>query len=42
MTIMFMADTGILFRSPEAVKAAYPQFPVTETYEALKEQILAS
>jgi len=34
------ADTSILFRSPDAVKAAYPQFPVTETYVELKEQIL--
>lgn len=40
ISMLQQADTGILFRSPEMVKAAYPQFPVTETYEELKEQIL--
>lgn len=40
ISMLEQADIGILFNSPDAVKAAYPQFPVTETYEELKEQIL--
>ncbi|MEH6358056.1 MAG: bifunctional phosphoserine phosphatase/homoserine phosphotransferase ThrH [Pseudomonadales bacterium] len=40
ISMLEQADTGILFNSPDAVKAAYPQFPVTESYEELKEQIL--
>ena len=40
ISMLEQADTGILFNSPEVVKAAYPQFPVTQSYEELKEQIL--
>ncbi len=31
------ADTGILFRPPENVITEFPEFPVTTTYEDLKE-----
>ena len=40
ISMLEQADIGILFNSPDVVKAAYPQFPVTETYEELKKQIL--
>lgn len=32
------ADAGILFRPPDAVIREFPQFPVTQTYQELKEQ----
>lgn len=40
ISMLQQAETGILFRSPDAVKAAYPQFPAVETYADLKAQIL--
>jgi len=40
ISMLDQAETGILFRSPDVVKAAYPQFPVTESYAELKEQIV--
>lgn len=40
ISMLEQAETGILFRSPDAVKTTYPQFSVTETYAELKEQIL--
>jgi len=40
ISMLQQAETGILFRSPESVKAAYSQFPAVETYANLKEQIL--
>ena len=33
------ADRGILFDAPENVIREFPQFPVTRSYEALKEEI---
>ncbi len=36
------ADAGILFRPPENVVADFPQFPVTQTYEELREAFLAA
>ncbi len=33
------ADAGIFFRPPDAVAKQFPQFPVTQTYEELKEQL---
>jgi phosphoserine/homoserine phosphotransferase len=35
------ADKGILFRAPENVKAAFPQFPAVETYAELTSSIEA-
>lgn len=40
ISMLKQAETGILFRSPDTVKATYPQFPVTETYAELKNKIL--
>ncbi|WP_447974834.1 bifunctional phosphoserine phosphatase/homoserine phosphotransferase ThrH [Nitrospira sp. Kam-Ns4a] len=31
------ADAGIFYRPPEAIAAEFPQFPVTQTYEELKQ-----
>jgi phosphoserine/homoserine phosphotransferase len=36
------ADAGILFRPPENVIQEFPQFPVTNTYEELREAFLAA
>ncbi|MCP4112303.1 MAG: bifunctional phosphoserine phosphatase/homoserine phosphotransferase ThrH [Desulfobacteraceae bacterium] len=36
ITMLKEADTGILFKPPENVKEEYPQFPVTYTYEEVK------
>ncbi len=33
------ADRGILFRPPDNVIAEFPQYPVTETYDALKQAL---
>ena len=33
------ADAGIFFRPPEAISRQFPQFPVTQTYGELKEQL---
>lgn len=32
------ADAGIFFRPPSTISREFPQFPVTETYQELKEQ----
>ena len=32
------ADAGILFRPPDSIIKEFPQFPVTRTYQELKEQ----
>lgn len=37
-TMLVAADAGILFRPPQNVIDEFPQFPVTTTYEELKEQ----
>jgi phosphoserine / homoserine phosphotransferase len=34
------ADAGILFRAPENVIAEFPQFPVTQTYQEFKIEII--
>jgi phosphoserine / homoserine phosphotransferase len=34
------ADAGILFRAPEKVIAEFPQFPVTQTYQEFKIEII--
>lgn len=34
------ADTGILFKPPANVKDEFPEFPITNSYEALKKAIL--
>lgn len=36
------ADAGILFRPPDNVIAEFPQFPVTRTYDELREAFLAA
>ena len=36
-TMLGAADAGILFRPPENVIREFPQFPVTRTYEELRE-----
>ena len=36
------ADCGLLFRPPDNVIAEFPQFPVTTTYDQLKERLTAS
>jgi phosphoserine/homoserine phosphotransferase len=33
------ADAGIFFRPPETISRQFPQFPVTQTYGELKEQL---
>jgi phosphoserine/homoserine phosphotransferase len=33
------ADAGIFFRPPEAISRQFPQFPITQTYGELKEQL---
>ena len=33
------ADAGIFFRPPEGIRTEYPQFPVTRSYEELKEEL---
>ena len=39
ITMLAEADHGFLFRPPENVKQEYPNFPVSETYEELKEKM---
>ena len=39
ITMLNEADHGFLFRPPENVKQEYPNFPVSETYEELKEKM---
>jgi phosphoserine/homoserine phosphotransferase len=36
------ADAGILFRPPQNVVDEFPQFPVTHSYEELREAFLAA
>jgi len=36
------ADAGILFRPPDNVVAEFPQFPVTRSYEELRDAFLAA
>jgi phosphoserine/homoserine phosphotransferase len=39
ISMLQAADTGILFRPPENVVAEFPQFPVTRTYEELRQAV---
>ena len=39
LTMLQVADHGILFRPPEKMKAEYPDFPVAEDHAALREHI---
>jgi phosphoserine/homoserine phosphotransferase len=38
ISMLETAQHGILFRPPETIKAEYPAFPVTETYEQLRRE----
>jgi len=40
ISMLKVADVGILFSPPENVIREYPEFPVTNSYDALKETIL--
>ena len=42
ISMLQQAEVGILFRSPEGVKAVYPQFPTVDNFADLKAQILAA
>lgn len=39
-TMLSEADSGILFRAPEAVILEFPQYPTVHTYEELKEEFV--
>ena len=39
-SMLMEADAGVFFRPPEAITRQFPQFPVTHTYEELKEQFV--
>ena len=39
ITMLQTAQHGILFRPPENIKAEFPQFPVTETYDQIKREL---
>jgi phosphoserine/homoserine phosphotransferase len=39
-TMLKEADYGILFRPPDRVVSEFPQFPVTRTYDELKDQFV--
>lgn len=39
LAMLKAADKGILFRSPESIKAENPQFPAVDTYEDLYKEI---
>jgi phosphoserine/homoserine phosphotransferase len=41
-TMLAEADAGILFRPPDNVIAEFPQFPVTRTYEELRDAFVAA
>ncbi len=41
-TMLAEADAGILFRPPQNVADEFPQFPVTHSYEELREAFLAA
>lgn len=38
-SMLMAADAGIFFRPPPAIAAEFPQFPVTQSYEELKERL---
>lgn len=38
MSMLAVADAGILFRSPDNVIAEFPQYPVTQTYEEFRRE----
>ena len=42
ITMLREADHGILFRAPDAVARAFPQFPVTQEYPDLRARIEAA
>ena len=37
-TMLAEAHAGVFFRPPEKIREQFPQFPVTQTYEELKQQ----
>lgn len=37
LTMLQAADQGLLFRPPESIRSQHTQFPVSETYEELRE-----
>jgi phosphoserine / homoserine phosphotransferase len=39
ISMLQVARHGILFRPPATIKAEYPQFPVTETYAQIKQEL---
>jgi len=39
ITMLKEADNGILFSPPDNVKSEYPEFPVSFSYESLKDII---
>jgi len=39
ISMLQTAGHGILFRPPEAIKCEYPQFPVTETYDQVRQEL---
>jgi phosphoserine / homoserine phosphotransferase len=39
ITMLQTARHGILFRPPETIKTEYPRFPVTETYEQIRQEL---
>ena len=39
ITMLETAQHGILFRPPDNIRAEYPQFPVTETYEQIRREL---
>jgi phosphoserine/homoserine phosphotransferase len=39
LSMLKTAHHGILFRPPDSIKTEYPQFPVTETYEDLRNEL---
>jgi phosphoserine / homoserine phosphotransferase len=42
ISMLSSADAGIFFCPPDSIKAQYPQFKVTEDYDALLKEILAA
>jgi phosphoserine / homoserine phosphotransferase len=39
ITMLQTAQHGILFRPPETIKTEYPQFPMTETYAQIRQEL---
>jgi phosphoserine / homoserine phosphotransferase len=39
ISMLQTAQHGILFRPPETIKTEYPQFPVTETYAQIRQEL---